>query len=51
MNKCLENLRSDNKSITNSAILALNKFFDTFEGKNMDLDDVSSGTCFPIRVY
>ena len=51
INKCLESLKSDDKLIINSSILALNKFFDTFDGKGMEKTELSSSSCLPIHVF
>lgn len=51
IDKCLENLKSDEKEVINSSILALINFFDTFDGKTTHNEDININNCFPIHVF
>ena len=51
VDKCLESLKSQDKNVINSAVLALIRFFDIFDGKSLNQTDSNQGSCFPVHVY
>lgn len=51
VNKCLENLKQSNNNAINSAIMLLIKFFDIFDGKNINPQEYSQTNTFPVHIY
>lgn len=51
INKCVDTLKSDDNTKVNSAILALIKFFNIYEGRDIISTEVNPSSCFGVAVY
>jgi hypothetical protein len=52
VHRCLQNLKLENdKGTINSAIHCLIKFFNIYDGRNINITEMNQSSAFPVHIY